>query len=92
MTEEEAKKKWCPVVHYTCNDKWLISPAGRKAIFDEERSLVTVEDNCIGSHCMAWRWQENIKSTTYNSVERSMIIFYETDAKIYGYCGLAGNP
>lgn len=34
--------------------------------------------NCIGSDCMAWRWE--------------LLLLAEKDENALGYCGLAGKP
>jgi hypothetical protein len=69
MTEDEAKTKWCPF-----SDVADATPA--QAIVPATR--------CIGSACMAWRWQD--VSGPYASVNEAM------EEPPYGYCGLAGRP
>lgn len=53
MEEEEAKKKWCPMVRFTL--------APQNSILDVigNRSAITPKytTNCIASECMMWRWQ-----------------------------------
>jgi len=61
MTEDEAKTKWCPFVKCVVvpadgfNSSALIVSSGRTIIAVEDKR-VQVEDHCIGSACMAWRW------------------------------------
>lgn len=72
-TEEEASKKWCPFVRHaddpagTTNRPWKVDDSINK------------EWCCIGSRCMAWRWDR--------SQWRA-----EMDPNIpaCGHCGLAG--
>lgn len=56
MTEDEAKKKWCPFSRtgiyvgtggIAVNRHVADEPGGREGAFDETR--------CLGSGCMAWR-------------------------------------
>ena len=47
MTQDEAKKKWCPVAG--------LAGAVMK-VTDGNRG-------CIGSACMMWRWNEGTKTT-----------------------------
>lgn len=51
MTEEEAKTKWCPFT--------------RAADLEGNRGLVSGHEHpqtmCIGSACMAWRWEPDTK-------------------------------
>jgi hypothetical protein len=55
MTEDEAKKKWCPLAKPTVSLEHIILPTGRK-LEQREDGKILVEDHCIGSACMAWRW------------------------------------
>ena len=50
MTEEEAKKKWCPESRHS---------------FDEQTGPgwnTGESHNCIGSRCMAWRWIPSVNT------------------------------
>lgn len=61
MTEEEAKKKWCPFVRLTVG---VIEGKGGQLTpaFNRFGSVETgltenpVDCRCIASECMAWRW------------------------------------
>ena len=82
MTEDEAKKKWCPFARVT--EKWpdgVTCARNRVVTIDgnSESELSSVEHasdlvgtKCLGSQCMAWRKEEGLN--------------------IEGYCGLAGKP
>lgn len=53
LTEEEAKKKWCPeirtgLVHGMSVNHHVDMRPGGAGVHDESR--------CIGSGCMMWRW------------------------------------
>jgi hypothetical protein len=77
MTEEEAKKKWCPMFHKRINV--FINKEEVDAI--EERMLNhKKQGNCIASDCMMWKWINNHKDG-YNHVGKPAL----------GYCGLGGK-
>jgi hypothetical protein len=61
MTEEEAKKKWCP-----------------NRIPNATSIKTAREASCIGSDCMAWRWDKYPKDEGH---------YHDR-----GHCGLAGEP
>lgn len=50
MTEEEARKKWCPMVRFAGQ---VLEPA-----YNRTNSGITLQqhDKCIASDCMMWRW------------------------------------
>lgn len=86
MTEDEAKKKWCPyassraVTIQLPEGKTLTSMfGGREVEKNKVRGFVPFP-TCVASECMAWRWGRR-------SFDRDMI----RDDK-QGYCGLAGTP
>ncbi len=77
MTEDEAKKKWCPFARSLQSDGDNLASANRG--FD---SIVDVGSMCIASECMAWRH--------YYTVDPFGII---EPIKLHeGYCGLVGKP
>lgn len=56
MTEEEAKKKWCPFVRISrgLGSAW-------------NRPSFPGDPTCIGAECMGWQWQ-----LEYNEEKRTL--------------------
>ncbi len=88
MLEDEAKTKWCPfarVIQFDIDDM----PTGNRLY-----TAATGEMNfdgpalCIGSACMAWRWNLIVKP------HHQMQVIIEPDeySDSSGYCGLAKHP
>lgn len=76
MTEEEARKKWCPHGR-------IYSSEG--AFNRTETRTATGPCRCIASDCMAWRW---ITDPLVDFVANGKtVIDYQSE---HGYCGLAG--
>jgi hypothetical protein len=67
MTEDEAKTKWCFKRGYVVDADNLG--------FDPENPTKSIA--CIGSECMAWRWENDGSQFGRNQD---------------GFCGLAGKP
>lgn len=82
MTEDEAKTKWCP----------FVKPDYRGPDRQNDTYM-----RCIGSACMAWRWdgiQQNGKPIR-NAIaaEHARVGDYDPRTeKPMGCCGLAGKP
>ncbi|MDR3439848.1 hypothetical protein [Telmatospirillum sp.] len=96
MTEEEARKKWCPHVRFA-------------ATADESNAANRWNDangnppscRCLASECMSWRWlwldpngpnvrlPEDCAAATTGEVHKR--ITNETYEPA-GFCGLAGRP
>lgn len=76
MTEEEAKKKWCPMVRHLSGDQdESDNPCNRVGygnVLDDGEW-----NRCIASDCMMWRTGE-----THPKVK----------PYVAGYCGLGGKP
>lgn len=81
MTQDEAKKRWCPFAH------------SRSVRFEDEEngggSVMYMPANknrpttlCVAGDCMAFRW------ITENTPDGRGIQASKTE----GYCGLAGKP
>ncbi len=56
MTESEAKSKWCPWVRAGCNPGSGAHGPWNRWPGEDAVSKTTA---CIGSQCMAWKWDEN---------------------------------
>lgn len=87
MTEDEAKTKRCPV------------GAGRLALYQDARAKLDVQkglrvqlftSDCIGSGCMAWRWDMTATEWMARPGERSIPTAW-TISDEHGHCGLAGD-
>lgn len=83
MTEEEAKKKWCPfassrVCSYATNGgvEWRI--------FVQEHGL---DGKCLGAGCMAW-----IETSPQRKFNHANIPGRIVTEEAEGYCGLAVRP
>ena len=50
MSEDEAKEKWCPFSRV-----WSYEGGSFNRDLDGSEAVA----NCIGSRCMAWRWEDN---------------------------------
>lgn len=90
MTEEEAKKRWCPFV------RAVYANASGMAAVNRDGKRMHPGAACIASECMAWRWEfvetEDSKRhragrgiSTYPPPEA---VYEQTDK---GCCGLAGR-
>lgn len=77
MTEQEALTKWCP------QRGRIKSPA--------ERAL-SPGMCCIGSACMAWRWELTEHGKRELSFGRLDTTKKHDGAMLAGFCGLAGQP
>lgn len=81
MTEDEAKKKWCPMIKIAPETEGFYPLTNRaKAIHKGDELIGTV--TCIASECMAWR----NTGLVYDCDEPTKII------ERRGHCGLAGKP
>lgn len=77
MIEEEAKKKWCPMVRIA------VEPG--QGIFDN-RQYNGVVTSCLASNCMMWRWLDSCPQC--HSIEE---IQKHGCKNLSGYCGLGGK-
>jgi len=80
MTEQEARKRWCPFVTFQRVGDTTLDSRGCTSDGNGTPS-------CIASDCMAWRWlpieeQKHIKAIESNKPPPAR----------RGYCGLAGKP
>lgn len=72
MTEGEAKTKWC------CGPKMVAD----MFLASKGYPNPNLNGRCIGSSCMAWRWD-----IEYNRNRK-----FDKPADAWGFCGLAGTP
>lgn len=97
MTEEEAKTKWCPHAQsfYWAGSEIKGQPVSVNRYVSEgdevdgkPHAIPTTPHAdclCIGSACMAWRWD-----ATTASRKRNLPGSVSTGDE--GFCGLAGKP
>ena len=87
-TEEEAKKKWCPMVR---DGEGYTFKSGDQE--QSKQSSSNADAKCRASDCMMWRWELNYIGISYRhpedrirAVEKAL-----TNGTAPGYCGLAGR-
>lgn len=76
MTEDEARKKWCPMVRTGLTAGMAVNHHIGSSRHIMQAGDVHDETRCVASDCMMWRWRV---------VE--VLWVSHTD----GYCGLAGK-
>lgn len=79
MTEDEARKLWCPFARVTDHSG---QPANRYG--DDDKPLYIAGVQCLASKCAAWRWEVDRKVPD----PMTSGIFYKSIKT--GRCGLAG--
>ena len=90
MTEDDAKKKWCPFARV--RDQHQFESGGltyRQSVpvsINRGDDALAQEVCCIGSACMAWRDVLGVKSYPDGSID------VQLKPTSHGYCGLAGKP
>lgn len=103
MTEEEAKTKWCPQVR---NSNDLNGQAVNR--YANGGDFVEPDHTCVGSRCMAWRWDdgrgdgpvEEIECLAHELPDRGPAFKWAAGRDRdkwglfprLGFCGLAGKP
>lgn len=93
LTEEQAKKKWCPLVRALTDGK-----ASGNCTTDVRFAKQSL---CIGSNCMFWRWGDNEprpedlydvhQMYRFRDVPHDDFIKHVVETR-RGYCGAAGKP
>ena len=84
MTEDEARKKWCPMVRYVPNRPFSfgrIIVAVNRWIDDDDTQLSPDPCQCIASDCACWVY-DNGKIDTRGKVAGERVL------KDEGHCGL----
>jgi hypothetical protein len=86
-TEDEARKKWCPMVRYLPQPwNFLRYIFHGNTGFTTNRANRAVGNNCIASDCMMWRWTGECKTgVPITSISKH-------GPTELGYCGLGGKP
>jgi hypothetical protein len=83
MKESEAKEKWCPFSMAPMFIGQSGFGTGNRS-FPADKHDEHFRPKCLGSACMAWRW---------NVVDSSGPEIESLPLKVHGgYCGLAGRP
>lgn len=108
MTEDEAKKKWCPdsLVVFVNEPTNELSPGCNRVIGHTKtmKPLSGLPDNstCIGSACMAWRWEREqflrhkktgqlMPANPGEAYDGSLWTYTTEQSQTKGYCGRAGK-
>lgn len=90
MTEQEAKKRWCPMARNIYEGGFVYNREKRLqhnsfAIAHCDRD--DKKSRCIASDCMMFRWQGrddgNVIATSKGHIPKD---------EAHGFCGLAGKP
>jgi hypothetical protein len=53
MTEEQARKKWCPMTRFL-----YAEGDSSRGVYAVAVNTDRPESLCVGSECMMWRWDE----------------------------------
>lgn len=72
VTEEQSRKKWCPQLR-------VMDMSNGFAIATNLGGHGLLDNCCIASDCMMWRWYNRTIGETRENVGK-------------GFCGLAGKP
>ena len=94
MTEEECKKKLCPILPMV--DTQIIEH-DVISVGDNISFVKKVHQNCIGSACMMYRHEKTAREATGKHVvvddgRGIKKVVGEMVDVVHGYCGLAGTP
>jgi len=84
VTEDEAQTKWCPAVRFV-PETATTHPGTNRGTRIERGAEGAPGFKCIGSACMAWRWEVSpAAASAYEGIGGATIV-------AGGYCGLAGR-
>ena len=97
MTEDEAKKKWCPFARVGSSVSGLGSLNRDASPSDDSINGLPRRALCLGSACMAWRWVRFDRTAfvtpgVWTDAEGYAAAGPKGDLKRLGGCGLAGAP
>ena len=87
MTEDDARKKWCPHVRLACGDGWTGSSNSDPQAPGNKGPLYC----CIASDCMMWVATDNECEPQQHFGNATVP---DPEPKCYpaGYCGLTNKP
>lgn len=91
LTEDEAKKKWCPEVRTGLTAGMAVNHHVGGVYGNKHAGDVHDETRCIASGCMMWRWK-GWNSDKYPSIYEAQKKDAGPDPIRYGFCGKAGRP
>lgn len=77
FTESEAAGRWCPFARCWESDHDDAGTYVAAATNRNDNGKAPTQARCIGSKCMAWRWDERTS---------------KADAQALGFCGLVPIP
>lgn len=92
MTEEEARKKWCPFSRLVVITENGQSAAMNRVVLGEGTEEQETVTPCIASDCMAWRWLNIDQEYKFGpSDDEGKMKVLQSPITKFGYCGLAGK-
>ncbi len=94
MTEEEAGQRWCPLARDSNTGGNRTRFGGDGSPVDPQYGAEMAGDfPCIGSQCMAWRWDMTWASATEEGDGGDMVVRLKRrkGEPKRGGCGLAGQ-
>ena len=81
MTEDEARKKWCPAARVVAEGRTQRSPPHNRAVVGDKVINLPRGCDCIASDCMWWRWDD----------PANLHEGFDDPEKRTGYCGIAAQ-
>ena len=93
LTEDDAKTKWSPFARVALGWAEGVQAVGAAVNRSPDWHPLATQSNCIGSACMAWRWNMEWESATEEGHGGDLVVRLKRrrgDPKT-GYCGLAGG-
>lgn len=87
LTEEDAKRKWCPKAISLYREKGYYGSGDGMAGINRDSPSGNIP-SCIASFCMAWRWHDPKKLRDIDLVTSDVV----DQEPRRGYCGAFGVP
>lgn len=89
MTEDEARRKWCPMVRTGLTAGMAVNHHVGSRHDSPQAGDVHDETRCIASDCMMWRW--GTETGWPDGVPQTLGNLTNMVSSINGRCGLAGQ-